>query len=487
MPTQPTADEQYLLELVNIERAKAGVQPLAFDLNLNSAADSHTAWMLATDTFSHSGAGSSNVGDRIEAAGYTGWNTWAENIAMQSVGGPAGLRDEADRMHVGLMNSPGHRANILNGNLREIGIGLQSGEYKGGTAAMVTEVFGRQGGPAILTGVAFKDADGDKGYDPGEGLGNVTVKVTGSGGSFTTQTMATGGYQLDLAAGSWTVTFSGNGVSQTRQVTMGTQNLKLDASGTGATPAPEPEPTPTPTPPPAPAPEPDSLLDLPYSQTATTTRLGTSGNDRLYGTDGHNLIDGKAGQDYLSGGRGDDTYRVDSTGDTVVEGRGKGVDTVLSKASWHQLSAHVENLFLQGDTMQVGIGNSMGNILKGNGVASYLDGGAGDDVLVASKGSQTLKGGAGDDQFVFETAGSGRRVTDFEPGEDQIDLRDLFEDFDGGVPALGKHVLLKANTVGGTEIRVDLDGAGGAAPSLVATLDQVAPADLQAGRDLIWS
>lgn len=482
MPTQPTADEQYLLELVNIERAKAGVQPLAFDLNLNSAADSHTAWMLGTDTFSHTGAGGSNVGDRIEAAGYTGWNTWAENIAMQSVGGPAGLRDEADRMHVGLMNSPGHRANILNGNLREIGIGLQSGEYKGGTAAMVTEVFGRQGGPAILTGVAFKDADGDKAYDPGEGLSGVTVKVTGSGGSFTTQTMATGGYQLDLAAGSWTVTFSGNGVSQTKQVTMGTQNLKLDASGTGTTPAPEPEPTPAP----APTPEPDDVLDLPYSRPSTVTNLGSSGSDRLYGTDGHDLIDGRGGRDYLSGGRGDDTYKVDSTGDIVVEGRGKGVDTVLSKASWHQLSAHVENLFLQGSTKQVGIGNSQDNILKGNKVASYLDGGAGDDLLIAGKGSQILKGGAGGDLFVFETAGSGRRVTDFDPGEDRIDLRDLLEDFDGGEPVLGKHVLLKASAAGGTEIRVDLDGAGGTAPSLVATLDQVAPAELQAGRDLIW-
>jgi serralysin len=472
VPTQPTADEQYLLELVNIERAKAGVQPLAFDLNLNSAADSHTAWMLATGTFSHTGAGGSDVGDRIEAAGYTGWNGWAENIAMQSVGGAAGLRDEADRMHAGLMNSAGHRANILNGNLREVGIGLQSGEYRGGTAAMVTEVFGRQGGPAILTGVAFEDADGDKTYDPGEGLGGVSVKVTGNGGSFTTQTMATGGYQLDLAAGSWTVTFSGNGVSQTRQITMGTQNLKLDASGTGTAPAPVPEP--------------DSLLDLPHSRASATTKLGTSGSDRLYGTDGHDLIDGWGGRDYLSGGRGDDTYKVDSTGDTVVEDRGEGVDTVLSKASWHQLSAHVENLFLQGDTMQVGIGNSAGNILKGNGVASYLDGGAGDDVLIAGKGSQTLKGGAGDDLFVFETTGSGRRVVDFEPGDDRIDLRDLFEDFDGDEPVLGKHVLLKANAAGGTEIRVDLEGAGGAAPSLVATLDQVAPAELQAGRDLIW-
>ena len=49
--TQPSATEQYLLELINAERAKVGAQPLAFDGDLNEAAEGHSAWMIATDTF----------------------------------------------------------------------------------------------------------------------------------------------------------------------------------------------------------------------------------------------------------------------------------------------------------------------------------------------------------------------------------------------------------------------------------------------------
>ena len=40
--TQATAYEQFMLELVNRERAKTGAQPLAFNSNLNASADSHS-------------------------------------------------------------------------------------------------------------------------------------------------------------------------------------------------------------------------------------------------------------------------------------------------------------------------------------------------------------------------------------------------------------------------------------------------------------
>ena len=54
---QHSANEQYLLELINAERAKAGVQPLVFDNDLSEAAEGHSRWMIATDVFSHTGAG----------------------------------------------------------------------------------------------------------------------------------------------------------------------------------------------------------------------------------------------------------------------------------------------------------------------------------------------------------------------------------------------------------------------------------------------
>jgi serralysin len=40
--TQPSANEQYMLELINAERAKAGAQALAFDSNLLTASESHS-------------------------------------------------------------------------------------------------------------------------------------------------------------------------------------------------------------------------------------------------------------------------------------------------------------------------------------------------------------------------------------------------------------------------------------------------------------
>ena len=57
--SQANVYEQYMLELINADRASAGAQPLAFDGDLNESAEGHSAWMSATDTFSHTGSGGS--------------------------------------------------------------------------------------------------------------------------------------------------------------------------------------------------------------------------------------------------------------------------------------------------------------------------------------------------------------------------------------------------------------------------------------------
>lgn len=157
--TQPSATEQYLLELINAERAKVGAQPLAFDGDLNEAAEGHSAWMIATDTFSHTGSGGSSTGQRMSAAGYefTGSWAWGENIAWAMTRAPAGYQDEVQLLHTNLMNSSGHRANILNDTYREVGLGLEIGEYGGREGAFVTEDFAKSGASIFLTGVAFDD------------------------------------------------------------------------------------------------------------------------------------------------------------------------------------------------------------------------------------------------------------------------------------------------------------------------------------------
>lgn len=230
--TQHSANEQYLLELINAERAKSGAQPLAFDNDLSESAEGHSKWMLAADVFSHTGTGGSSATQRMKAAGYTLQGSWAtgENIAWATTRNPAGYQDEVQLLHTNLMNSPGHRANLLNANFREVGLGVEVGDYKGRSSAFVTENFGKTGTDLFLTGVAFDDRDGDRFYDPGEGLGGVTVTArNSSGATFKTTTSDAGGYDLALKPGTYTVTFSGaDMVAKTQSVSIGTKNVKKD-------------------------------------------------------------------------------------------------------------------------------------------------------------------------------------------------------------------------------------------------------------------
>ena len=112
----PSAVQQ-VVDLTNARRAEHGLGALAVDGLLNNAAQGHSNDQAAADKMSHTGTDGSNPGDRIARAGY-GFSAWGENVA-------AGYPDAASAMN-GWMNSPGHRANILNGNFTQIGVGLAS-------------------------------------------------------------------------------------------------------------------------------------------------------------------------------------------------------------------------------------------------------------------------------------------------------------------------------------------------------------------------
>jgi uncharacterized protein YkwD len=114
-PQPPSSFEAEVIRLTNQERAAHGCPPLEAEVHLMNAAEGHSSDMAVNDFFSHTGSNGSNPGDRMLGAGYPGFTQWAENIA-------AGYSTPANAM-AAWMNSQGHRDNILNCSLEEIGVG----------------------------------------------------------------------------------------------------------------------------------------------------------------------------------------------------------------------------------------------------------------------------------------------------------------------------------------------------------------------------
>ncbi|MCO6004588.1 CAP domain-containing protein [Actinoallomurus purpureus] len=109
--------ESTAVSLTNAQRAAHGCSALRVDTRLRTAARNHSADMRERNYFEHDSPDGRTPWDRIKAAGYT--VPGAENIAK---GYPT-----AQAVVQGWMNSPGHRANILNCKLKAVGIGVEYG------------------------------------------------------------------------------------------------------------------------------------------------------------------------------------------------------------------------------------------------------------------------------------------------------------------------------------------------------------------------
>ena len=132
MPDASIASQ--ILTLTNQNRAANGVGPVVLNTRLSQAAQAFAESMGNQNFFSHTSPNGSTAGDRITAAGYS-WATYAENIGR-------GYVSASDVMN-GWMNSSGHRTNILNGSLRELGVGVYSvRNYAGQTTTYWVQDFG---------------------------------------------------------------------------------------------------------------------------------------------------------------------------------------------------------------------------------------------------------------------------------------------------------------------------------------------------------
>ena len=123
----PVAERQ-LVDLVNEERRQRGIKSLVLDERLVSVARAHSQEMFTLKYFSHESPVSGSPFDRLKSAGIT-YSRAGENLAYaQSV----------SVAHRALMESPGHRENILRSEFTRIGIGVINAPAYG---RMITQLF----------------------------------------------------------------------------------------------------------------------------------------------------------------------------------------------------------------------------------------------------------------------------------------------------------------------------------------------------------
>ncbi len=287
----PTNEEQYYLELINRARANPTAEgirlalttdpnvlsaykafgvnlvlmqsqfvlilpapPLSMNATLMNAARGHSQNMLQNNYQGHSGPDGS-LATRL--AGYTaGANGWSigENVYAYSKSvwyGHAGFEVDwgGSAAAGGMQSPPGHRQNIHSANFREVGVGvvLGSGGGSGGVGPqLVTQDFGMVAGLLpFVTGVVYRDLNNNGFYDPGEGLGGVTVTIANVNSYAVTA--SSGGYSVPVSgSGNYIVTFSGGSAPTTQKnvSVLNGQNAKADYIVTGSA-SPSPSATPT--------------------------------------------------------------------------------------------------------------------------------------------------------------------------------------------------------------------------------------------------
>ncbi|NYT95924.1 CAP domain-containing protein [Salinispora sp. H7-4] len=116
-PAGVSAEAGEVIRLANAERAKAGCAALSVDDKLMTAAQRHSQDQADHRKMSHTGSNGSSPGDRLGDVGYQ-WRTYGENVAWN--------QQSPEAVMTAWMNSPGHRANILNCSFTEIGVGVAS-------------------------------------------------------------------------------------------------------------------------------------------------------------------------------------------------------------------------------------------------------------------------------------------------------------------------------------------------------------------------
>ena len=389
-------------DLLAAYQALTPAQPLAWNDSLAVASRQHDRAMIAADEQSHQLTGEAVFTSRDAAAGYAFTDRAAENVYAYSQND---LYAQAGFMIDWGNSEPGHRDNIMDPALREVGIGIVSNTNSDAQFGpqVVTEDFGSHGSNgSFLLGVAYTDSDHDSFYSVGEGVAGLSVSVAGASAT----SSDSGGYALSTnATGHQTVTLTGGNLAGPVSVGLdleADQNIKLDVVGG------------------------DTLLTSTSvdvdGPVATIQGLGltgltitaSSGSHNIVGTPGGDTLTGGTGGDQIAGRQGNDVIAGRQGNDTL--GGGQGQDIIGGGQGDDQLRGGADADILHG-----GQGNDLMFGGQGN---DLLFGGQGNDSLAGGMGDDTLTGGAGADRFVFGSASGSDLITDFSRSAgDTLDLQ----------------------------------------------------------------
>lgn len=370
MATSGSDLEFYMLDLINQERAAVGASALRLEQNLNEAAEDHSQWMIDSNVFSHTGAGGSSAKARMEAADFVFSGNWrsGENIGFQSERGAPGLFDDVEDIHERLMNSSGHRANILRDDFEYIGIGIEFGNHAGFNGVMITQNFAKTSAPVILDG-ENPSAAAPPPPPPPPPLQAIVAppappspnEISGSSG---------------------------------KDVLSGTAGDDIIRGRDG-----------------------NDVLD------------GGAGDDVLRGGNGNDWLRGGEGADEFRGGKGVDVADYHGVSQSVVadlqyeaSNSGAAAGDVYISIAWLRGTSNSDQL--RGNEWDNQLRGGSGNdILNGRDGEDTLFGGNGNDVLRGGEGDDMLYGMSGNDRFVFEDGMGADVVHDFDDNRDTLDFR----------------------------------------------------------------
>lgn len=118
LPNSLRTMEWKMLKLVNKDRKQHGLKSLRMQQDLREVARKHSKDMARKDYFEHENTTGQSPFDRLEEARVT------DIVAGENLAKIRGFKNPVVKAEIGLMNSPGHRANILNKEYNTVGIGI---------------------------------------------------------------------------------------------------------------------------------------------------------------------------------------------------------------------------------------------------------------------------------------------------------------------------------------------------------------------------